>query len=225
MTDRTQLYHYPLCPACRLVRLACYEKGIPVGLIMEEPWKRRPAFLEKNPLGTLPMIMEADDYTLAGANAICEYLDETTPLPNLIGETPRGRAEVRRLVEWATGEFHDKVVAPILKERALKIVQNKGAPDTAVLAAARQNYKVLMPYLDWLASRRSYLGGRHLSYADLAVAAELSVLDYLGELKWEKLPDIKTWYAKIKSHASFKSLLQDSVVGIIPSEEYKNLDF
>lgn len=224
-TERTLIYHYPLCPFCRLVRLAFYEKGIPHALITEIPWNRRPAFLEKNPLGTLPMIKEPDDYVLSGSEAICAYLNETNVMPDMIGETPRGRAEVRRLMEWMNHSFYQDVVKPILEERVYKTLQNKGAPDSMILRLARQNYQVLMPYLDWIASRRSYLGGRHLSYADLTVAAHLSVLDYLGELNWEKLPDIKVWYAKIKSRASFNSLLQDKIGGIMPAEGYTNLDF
>ena len=225
MTDRTLIYHYPLCPFCRLVRLAFYEKGVPHALLTEIPWERRPAFLEKNPLGTLPMISETDDYLLSGAETICAYLNEINVMPDMIGETPRGRAEVRRLMEWMNHVFYQEVVKPILEERVYKTLQHKGAPDSNVLRVARQNYKILMPYLDWLASRRSYLGGRHLSYADLTVAAHLSVLDYLGELKWENLSDIKVWYAKIKSRASFKSLLQDKIGGIMPVDGYTNLDF
>ena len=225
MTDRTLIYHYPLCPFCRLVRLAFYEKGVPHALLTEIPWERRAAFLEKNPLGTVPLIVEPDDYMLSESTAICAYLNEITPLPDLIGETPRGRAEVRRLWEWVNTVFYTEVVKPILEERVYKGLRHKGGPDSNILYAARQNYKTLMPYLDWIASRRSYLGGRYLSYADLAVAAQLSVLDYLGELNWEKLTDIKLWYAKLKSRASFKSLLKDKIGGIMPSENYTNLDF
>ena len=105
-TERTLIYHYPLCPFCRLVRLAFYEKGIPHALITEIPWKRRPAFLEKNPLGTLPMISEPDDYLLSGAETICAYLNETNVMPDMLGETPRGRAEVRRLMEWMNHTFY-----------------------------------------------------------------------------------------------------------------------
>ena len=227
MTNRTLISHFPLCPLCRLVRLAFYEKGIPHAVWTEMPWQRRPEFLAKNPLGTLPIITETqtDEYVLSGATTICEYLDEIAPMPDLIGESPRGRAEVRRLVEWTLGVFYLDVVKPILEERVYKTLQHKGVPDSAVLRMARQNYKILMPYLDWVASRRAYLGGRHLSYADLAMAAQLSVLDYLGELTWDNLPEAKTWYAKIKSRKSFNSLLQDKIGGIMPSDNYTLFDF
>ena len=76
-----------------------------------------------------------------------------------------------------------------------------------------------------MTARRSYLGGRSLSIADLTVAAHLSVLDYLGEISWENYPDTKDWYTKIKSRPSFNSLLHDKLAGIMPSETYANLDF
>ncbi len=131
----------------------------------------------------------------------------------------------RGLTERMNTTFYAEVVQPILNARVYKSLQQKGVPDSNVLYLARQNYRVLMPYLDWLASRRTYLGGRRLSYADLTVASHLSVLDYLGELHWDKLPDIKMWYQRVKSRKSFKSLLQDKIGGIMPSEGYTNVDF
>ena len=94
-----------------------------------------------------------------------------------------------------------------------------------MIQAARENLKRYFKYIDWLAARRSYLGGRSLSVADLTVAAHLSVLDYLGEMAWENYPDAKLWYAKIKSRPSFSSLLNDKLAGIMPSSTYANLDF
>ena len=225
MTERVILYHYPLCPLCRLVRLALYEKGIPHALILENPWDRRPAFLEKNPLGEVPVIVEPDGQVLSHAETLCEYLNEINPAPDLIGQTPRGRAEVRRLMGWTHDVFYHEVVKPILTERVIKAVQKKGVPNSMVLHAARENYKILMPYVEWLASHRSNLAGRHLSYADFAVAAQISVLDYLGELNWDNLNEAKEWYARIKSRQSFKSLLQDKIGAIMPVTEYVNLDF
>ena len=225
MTDRIILYHYPLCPLCRLVRLALYEKGVAHALLLELPWERRAAFLEKNPLGDVPVMVEPDGQILCNASTICEYLNETNPAPDLIGQTPRGRAEVRRLVGWVNDAFYRDVVKPILTERVIKSVQKNGVPNSQALRVARENYRILMPYIDWLASRSSYLGGRLLSYADLAVAAQLSVLDYLGELTWDNFNDVKVWYAKIKSRQSFKSLLQDKIGAIMPTDGYTNLDF
>ena len=225
MTDRSILYHYPLDPFCRQVRLTLLEKGIPVGLILEKTWERRPAFLEKNPLGTIPLLIEQDGHTLSGVNAICEYINEIKTVPSLLGETPRGRAEIRRLTEWFNTVFYRDAVYPILLERVIKVVQTKEAPSSYMIRVGRDNLMKYLKYIDWLAGRRAYLGGRSLSFADLAAAAHLSVLDYLGELSWVGIPDAAIWYSKMKSRPTFSPLLSDSVAGILPSEHYKDLDF
>ena len=225
MTDRVVLYHYPLDPFCRRVRLTFLEKGIPVGLILEKSWERRPAFLEKNPLGTLPLLIEPDGHSLSGVNAICEYVNEIKTVPNLLGETPRGRAEVRRLTEWFDTSFFHDAVYPILLERVIKVVQTKESPSATMIRVGRDNLAKYIKYIDWLAGRRAYLGGRSLSFADLSAAAHLSVLDYLGELNWGSAIEAATWYAKVKSRPTFAPLLSDNVPGILPSEHYKELDF
>ena len=51
MNQKRTLYHYPLCPFSRKVRLLLYEKGLSYNMIMETPWARRPEFLKINPAG------------------------------------------------------------------------------------------------------------------------------------------------------------------------------
>ncbi len=219
------LYHFPLDPFCRKVRLTLLEKSIPVQLVMTKPWERDPKFLQLNPLGTVPVLYESDGYSLSGHQAICEYLNETQLTPNLLGETPRGRAEIRRLTNWFDGPFYHDVVYPILLERVLKVIGTHEAPDATLIRAGRENLMKYMGYIDWLAGRRSFLGGRNLSFADLAGAAQLSVLDYLGELKWQGLTDALAWYVKIKSRPTFAPLLLDQIGGILPVPQYQDVDF
>ena len=116
-------------------------------------------------------------------------------------------------------------VYPILLERVVKVLQTKEAPDSNMIRVGRDNLSKYIKYIDWLAGRRAYLGGRMLSFADLAAMAHLSVLDYLGELSWGDCQEASTWYAKMKSRPTFAPLLSDSVAGILPSENYRNLDF
>ena len=67
--------------------------------------------------------------------------------------------------------------------------------------------------------------GMNISMADLGIAAHISILDYLGEVDWDSYPEAKLWYGKLKSRQSFKSLLNDKLAGIMPSESYADLDF
>ncbi len=226
MTDRCTLYHSPLCPFSRQVRVLLFEKAIPHSLIIEKPWERRPEFLRLNPMGDVPVLVEADGHVVMHHNAICEYVNETTPVPPMLGETPRGRAEIRRLTGLFNTSFYADVVKPLVGERALKVVQGSSQPpSSALIRAGRENLKGYLSYIGWTAARRPYLGGRAASMADIAAAAHLSLLDYLGEISWEEHPDAKLWYIKIKSRPSFNSLLQDRLVGIIPATTYADLDF
>ena len=82
-----------------------------------------------------------------------------------------------------------------------------------------------MKYLEWLAASRDWLAGTSISYADLAAAAALSVLDFMGEIDWKTFPASRDWYMRIKSRPSFRPLLNDRIRGIAPSTQYADLDF
>ena len=223
--ERRTLYHFPLCPFSRKVRLTLFEKGIPYALVNELPWQRREGLLKLNPIGDLPVLVEPDGSVLTQHNAICEYLNELTQNNNLMGETSKGRAEIRRITGWFDSAFYMDAFKPLVGERVYKALKSSGAPNSLMIQAARENLKRYFKYIDWLAARRVYLGGKSLSMADLTVASHLSVLDYLGEVSWDSYPEMRIWYSKIKSRPSFSSLLQDKIPGIIPSESYSNLDF
>jgi len=82
-----------------------------------------------------------------------------------------------------------------------------------------------LDYIGSLADHRSWLAGEYLSIADLAAAAHLSVIDYLGDIPWTDFPVAKSWYQRIKSRPSFRPLLGDAVRGMPPLTDYANLDF
>ena len=72
---------------------------------------------------------------------------------------------------------------------------------------------------------RDWLAGNQLSFADLAAAAHLSAVDYLGEVPWKEDEAAKNWYARVKSRPSFRPLLAETVAGLPPAPSYTDLDF
>ncbi len=67
------LYHLPLSPYARKVRLVLAEKRLPVDLRVEKPWERRPEYLELNPAGTVPTLVEDNGVVIPDLAVICEY--------------------------------------------------------------------------------------------------------------------------------------------------------
>jgi glutathione S-transferase len=103
--------------------------------------------------------------------------------------------------------------------------QGGGPPDTDAIRAARTNIRYHLAYIGWLAGTRDFLAGDRLTLADLAGAAHLSVVDYLGDVPWEMNDAAKGWYARVKSRPAFRALLADTMAGIPPSKTYGDLDF
>jgi glutathione S-transferase len=64
-----------------------------------------------------------------------------------------------------------------------------------------------------------------MSYADLAAAAQLSSVDFLGDVPWDEDEAARTWYSRMKSRPSFRPLLADRIAGIAPPDQYSDLDF
>jgi glutathione S-transferase len=219
------LYHLPLSPYARKVRLALNEKRIPFELRVERVWERRDEFMDMNPAGTVPVLTEENGLVLADSYAICEYLDEAYPELPLMGRTLAERAEVRRLVAWFDGKFAREVTANLYYEKQMKRLMGRGNPDAGALRAGYANLKPHLDYLGWLAETRLWLAGNFLSLADLTAAAHLSALDYIGDVDWAVNDAAKDWYARVKSRPGFRPLLADRVSGVNPPPHYADLDF
>jgi glutathione S-transferase len=121
--------------------------------------------------------------------------------------------------------MNEEVTSYLVEEKLFKRVRGGGAPDSTAIRAGRANIRYHIKYIGFLADRRNWLAGRELSLADFAAAAEVSCIDYLGEVPWEEDERTKVWYARIKSRLSFRPLLADLVRGAPPSPHYANLDF
>ncbi|TBW41206.1 glutathione S-transferase family protein [Siculibacillus lacustris] len=228
-----KVFHHPFSTSCRFVRLICGEYGVPVEFVVEKPWERRRDFLLMNPAGTLPVLVENDGPPICGATVIMEYLDETRGYTmgdrRLMPGHAETRAEVRRLVDWFLGKFDGEVVGYLVHEKIFKLEiprgQGGGEPDSAVLRAARANIRHHLKYIGWLTATRDWLAGQRLSFADLAAAAALSCVDYLGEVPWDDDETTKAWYGLVKSRPSFRPILADRILAIPPAATYVDLDF
>lgn len=219
------LYHLPLSPYSRKVRLALAEKGLPFELQFEKVWDRRPEFLRLNPAAQVPVLVEESGLTVPDSAAICEYLDEAYPDVPLLGRTLAERVECRRLVAWFDGKFAREVDDNLLFEKLMRRLLGRGEPEAGAIRAGFVNLRHHLAYLGWLAEQRNWLAGDTLSLADLAAAAHLSALDFLGDVDWSISPAAKEWYARVKSRPSFRALLNDRVGGVTPPPHYANLDF
>ncbi|MGC8524709.1 MAG: glutathione S-transferase family protein [Acidibrevibacterium sp.] len=219
------LYHHPICPYSRKIRLLLAEKRLGFEVRLEKPWERREEYLALNPAGLVPTLIDDNGLVVPDSAVIAEYLDEAYPDTSLMGRTLAERVEVRRLVAWFDGRFAQDVTRNLLEEKLLKRLAGRGHPDSGLLRLGYAGLREHLRYLGWLAETRKFLAGAIVSLADFAAAAHLSALDFAGEVDWSLSPAAREWYARIKSRPSFRTLLADRIPGVAPPAHYADLDF
>jgi glutathione S-transferase len=221
-----RLYQFPLCPFSRKVRLLLGEKGVGYELEREHPWAQRDEYIDMNPAGQTPVLVEENlGLVLIDSATICEYLEETVERATMLPGTAANRAEVRRLATWFDCKFYDEVVRPLMHERMEKRLVHRLSPDAKILREAMRQANGHLDYMDWLLDNRRWMAGPLLSLADLAAAAHLSVADYLGGIDWRGHDRTRHWYSGMKSRPSFRPLLVERMEVIAPPEHYDKLDF
>lgn len=219
------LYHTPLSPFCRKIRMLLKEKGLQFELVNENPWDRNLSLFALNPAGEVPVLVEDNGSVISGAYAIPEYLEESYPQITLIGATSAERAEVRRLVDWFDHKFDFEVTQKILFEKVFKNYFGGGEPDSRALREGKNQILYHLDYVGYLATERYFLAGEHLTLADLTAAAHLSALDYLGDVPWDYNKAAQNWYALMKSRPSMRCILAERVRGVRPPVYYEDPDF
>ena len=219
------LYHHPIHPASRGARVMLAEKGLPFESVVEKPWERRTDFLKMNPAGEVPVLVEEDGTVVAGGLAVIEYLEEAYPDTPLLPREVAARAEVRRVADWFLHKFEREVGENLVGEKLIKRLSGQGHPFAPAIRAGLANITYHLDYIAFLSERRPWLAGTTFTLADIAAAAQLSCLDYIDNVPWDRSPDAKDWYARIKSRPSFRAILADNITGCPPPRHYADLDF
>ena len=218
------IYHYYLCPCSRFIRLVLEEYNIKYNLQLENYWKPQKEFLKINPAGHLPVIINEENHPIVGANSCLEYFQDLNLKPNLLGENYKDKAEIYRLYHWFDTLFKKEVLDPIIYEKVFSRIVDNITPNSSNIRMALQNLNFHVDYFDYLLNNQDYLVTNNLTYLDLLASANFSILDYLGLLNFKNNKNIGEWYLKLKSRPSFKTLLNDQIVGLNPFEKYKLID-
>lgn len=221
------LYGMPFCPLSRKIHFGLLEKQLKPHLVLEKTWQPSARLIALNRTGQLPVLVDRE-VICANDYVACEYLNEAYGAVCLMGKTLAARTETRRLVSWFDTYFYRDVYKTLFYERALKKYTSRGAdrgPSTLTLKEGRVKLREYLESLDQVASEHIYLNRHAFSWADIAGAAHLSCIDYLGDIPWQDFPSVKEWYLKIKSRPTFRIFQAQTFPGLTPCAWYGCLDF
>lgn len=164
-----KLYDTPLAPNPRRVRWFMAEKGIEdVEVVQVNLLKgdhKTPEFLGKAGLANVPMLEMDDGTCITESVAICRYLEEKYPEPNLFGRT----AEERAVIEMWTRRGENLVSLPVmmtvrLTHPALAALEE---PNPAVADYNRANSLRGLKVLERQLAQHEWLAGDRITVADI----------------------------------------------------------
>jgi len=197
------LYGVPFSQPVRAVMWLLLYKDTPFEMVLINPGSkgdngsRNPAYLAKNPAGTIPMIEDPDSgYVLAEAHAILAYLCNRHGWDDVYPENPERRGRV----DWYLNFHHRNVRDASVGLVAPKIRKDLNIPQ-ATQDAARATLTNALKALDtgWLEGSR-FLAGDALTIADFAAYAEIGQLraEFTNVYDFEPFPNVRRWLDDMK---------------------------
>lgn len=163
---------------------------VPVAIFQGE--SRTPEFLEKNPIGAIPVLEPQPGVCIAESNAILCYLAQDTAY------LPSERLAHARVMQWLF--FEQYYVEPTIGTLRFWTLVGKLKANEAVAAGKRSSGERALDALERHLSKHPFLANDSYSIADIAVFA-YSHLAADADFDLESRPAFVRWIERVKSEA------------------------
>jgi glutathione S-transferase len=236
------LYDFGDSVCCQKVRITMRAKGLDWESVKVDLFKAEqydPKYLKLNPKGIVPTLVH-DGKAIIESTLICEYLDDTFPVPRLVPADPWLRTRMRlwsKMVDEGLFEgiadisfsamFRERMrtMSEEIRERRFRNIGDPRRRDRFMstyefgvrspfvkhgIAAYERAFKMLE---DTLSETGPWILGASPSLADISLMPFAARLDYLGLLDlWIKnRPCVRAWWALAREWPSFKTGLRDLI--------------
>ena len=195
-------------PNPRIVRMFMAEKNISMprqAVDLRAGENRQAEHLKRNPHGQMPALELDDGSYLSEVTAICEYLEEKTPKPPMIGSTAAERAECRMWTRRVDLNICEPLAMGYRFGEALKFFQKRipvapeASPGLKMIAANR---------LEWLNGQitdQQYLCGSRFTLADILLYCWLDFGNQVGQPLNPDNANIAAWFVRVGERPSVKA--------------------
>lgn len=201
------LYHDPRAPNPRRVRVFLAEKGVAYDTIevsIAASAHQTAEFRQKNPIALLPVLELPDGKVLRESMAICRYIEELHPEPNLFGVDAWERAQIEQWNRHAELELLYPVAQVFRNTHAFWEGRIKQAPEFG--AIMREHVGVRFGWLDGELANREYLAGPRFTVADITA---MCAIDF-GKISNIRIdaathPNLAAWHKRVSGRPSAKA--------------------
>jgi glutathione S-transferase len=201
------LYHDPRAPNPRRVRIFLAEKNVSydtIEVLIADRAHQTDDFRRKNPLSLLPVLELPDGRILRESMAICRFVEEEHPEPNLFGRDAWERAQIEMWNRHAELELLLPIAQVFRNSHQFWVGRIKQAPEFAEIM--REQLGLRFDWLDGELGKRPYMAGERFSVADITA---LCALDF-GRVSSIKLnaethPNLVAWHKRVSERPSSKA--------------------
>ena len=199
-----KLYHNPLSPNVRRVRLTAAVLGIELEekrLDFAKGEHKNPEYLALNANGAVPTLVDGD-YVLTESRAIMQYLASKKPESGLLPRDEAARADVSRWQFWDAAHFSPNLAAVVF-EKLLKGMMGMGDPDARKIEDGLTNFRRFGAVLNKRLEGRQFVVGNALTLADLTLASSLMYAKQ-AEIPLAEVPNVQAWFGRISDLDGWK---------------------
>lgn len=209
IAGKVKLYHAPITPSSRKVRMFLHEKGIEIPMTdVTEGFSLSAWYRKHYPHALVPMLEFEDGMQLGEAVAICRFFEELHPEPRLMGVDARDRAVVEM---WERRCYLEGAAAieeifrnshPLMADRGLQGTDEPVPQIPALVERGQCRLRRFIEKIDRRLSESKYVAGERFSMADISLFCALE----FGRVLQIPLPDscvsLNRWHAGITSRPS-----------------------
>lgn len=191
-------------PNPRVVKMFLAEKGLDVERIevdLRGGENRREPYLAVNPAGQTPALVLESGAALTEITAICEYLEEVTPNPPLIGTNAEERALTRMWVRRVDLKVCEPMANGFRFAEGLPMFESR----MRCLPEAAPGLKaVAQDGIAWLEEnfQGPWITGGRFTLADILLFSFLDFGGMVGQPLDPKYAKVGDWFARVKARPS-----------------------
>lgn len=201
------LYHDLRAPNPRRVRIFLAEKGVSYDTIevsIADKAHQTVEFKKKNPIALLPVLELADGKILRESMAICRFVEELHPEPNLFGGDPWERAQIEQWNRHAELELLWPISQVFRNTHAFWVGRIKQSPEFAEIM--RELVGQRFEWLDAELATRDYIAGARFTVADITALCAIDFGKVSGiRIDAAKTPHLAAWHARVSERPSAKA--------------------
>lgn len=200
-----KLYHFPLSPNSRKVRIALIEKGLEferVHIDFGKKEQKHPDYLKIHPFGQVPAL-DDDGFIVYDSTIINEYLEDEYPHPPLLPSDSEGRARARMMEDFRDNHFNPPFVDIIHEVRS----KSEGDRDLKLIERSKGEIVKCFGRIERELEGREYLAGG-FSLADIAFMPDFDLLERYEVPLDAKYKNIRAWIERLKARPSYAASAQ-----------------